>query len=327
MPVEDCETLESLFENADLSFIDRVVSEGFHQSGPGRPPRKPLGVFKALAARRLLHIESLRELERRLWEDERLRAICDIEEDESAYGRSVLSRFAQRIGVDRLQQVIDRLLVGLRRAGALKGRTVALDATFLKAYSRIDRATRLGYSDREAQVGRKGLGYNLHLAADADAELPVAYTATPANIRDISEAPSLLKGVGRALPGGVKHLIADRGYSSDPFRNEVRRRRMEPVIPYRANQHKGEKGLLRIDRHFKPHGPTRLKRLYRKRSAIERVNSRLEQHFSLLNHRARGLRSITLHIQLCIIAMLLNAQAAINAGKPSKIRSPTYFAN
>lgn len=102
---------------------------------------------------------------------------------------------------------------------------------------------------------------------------------------------------------------------------------MAPVIHYRANQHKGEKGLLRIDRHFKPYGPTRLKRLYRKRIAVERVNSRLEEHFCLLNHRARGLRNITLHIQLCIIAMLLNVQAAMNAEKPSKIRSPTYFAN
>jgi transposase len=313
--------------NSDLSFIDRLVSECFHQSGPGRPPRKPLGVFKALTVKRLLHIDSLRELERRLWSDGRLRVVCDIEKEEATYGRSVLSRFMERIGVDRLQKLIDHLLKGLKRAGVIKGRTVAVDATFIKAYSRIDTATHQGYSDRDAEIGKDGLGYNLHLAADTGAELPVAFTTTPANIRDITEAPALLKGMRRTLPRGVKHITADRGYSSDPFRTEVWRRHMEPVIPYRANQHKGEKGLLRIDRHFKPHGPTRLKRLYRKRTAVERVNSRLEEHFSLLNHRVRGLRNITLHIQLCIIAMLINAQAAINVGKPSKIRSPTYFAN
>lgn len=316
-----------MFENADLSFIDRLVSECFHQSGPGRPPRKPLGVFKALTAKRLLHIDGLRELERHLWCDERLRAICDIERDEAAYSRSVLSRFAKRIGVDRLQQVIDRLLKGLKEGRAVRGRTAVMDATFIKAYSRIDTAARIGFSDREARIGKKGLGYNLHLAVDAKAELPVAFTVTSANVGDISEAPSLLKGTRRILTRGVKHLIADRGYSSDPFRRQVRRRRIEPVIPYRANQHKGERGLLRIDRHFKPHGPARLKRLYRKRTAVERVNSRLEKHFSLPNHNTRGLRNMTLHIQLCIIAMLLNAQAAINVGEPSKMRSPTCFAN
>ena len=229
--------------------------------------------------------------------------------------------------MDGLQKLIDHLLKGLKRAGVIKGRTVAVDATFINAYSSIDTAAHRGYSDRDAAIGKKGLGYNLHLAVDADAELPIAYTATPANIRDVTEAPALLKGMRRTLPRGVQHLVADRGYSSDPFRTEVWRRHVEPVIPYRANQHKGEKGLLRIDSHFKPHGPTRLKRLYRKRTAVERVNSRLEQHFGLLNHRARGLGNITLHIQLCITAIPLNAQAAINLGKPSKIRSPTYFAN
>jgi hypothetical protein len=69
-----------------------------------------------------------------------------------------------------------------------------------------------------------------------------------------------------------------------------------------------------------------LKRLYKKRSAIERVISRLKEQLSLKNHKLRGLINITLHIQLCIIGMLLNAQAAINANKPSKILSITHYA-
>jgi len=71
----------------------------------------------------------------------------------------------------------------------------------------------------EAQIGRSGkgsgLGYNLHLSVDADSELPVDFTVTPANIRDIQEAPNLLKATWRKLPRGVKHLIADRGYSKN----------------------------------------------------------------------------------------------------------------
>jgi len=230
----------------------------------------------------------------------------------------------------RLQQIIDHILKGLKKVKLVKGENVAMDASFIKAYSRIEMKTRLGCSDPDARIGRSGkgygLGYNLHLSVDADAELPVAFTVTPANIRDIQEAPNLLKATRRKFPRGVKHLIADRGYSSDPFRAEVRKRRIEPIIPYRNNQRIGESGLLRIDRHFKPHGPARMKSLYKKRSAIERVFSRLKEQLSLKNHKVRGLINITLHIQLCLIAMLLNAQAAINANKPWKTLSITYYA-
>jgi len=102
--------------------------------------------------------------------------------------------------------------------------------------------------------------------------------------------------------------------------------RWKPIIPCRINQHKGEKGVLRFDKRFKPHDPTRLKHLYKKRSAIERVFSRLKEHLNLQNHKVRGLINITLHVQFCIIGMLLNAQAAINANKPSKTISITYYA-
>jgi hypothetical protein len=49
-----------------------------------------------------------------------------------------------------------------------------------------------------------------------------------------------------------------------------------PVIPYPSNQKVGEKGVLRVDKKFRTHGPTELKRVYRKRAAIERVFRRLK---------------------------------------------------
>ena len=52
IPIEEYETLESLLENADFGFINKLVADAFHQDGPGRSPRKPLGVFKAHLAKR-----------------------------------------------------------------------------------------------------------------------------------------------------------------------------------------------------------------------------------------------------------------------------------
>jgi len=46
--------------------IEKTIHTVYHQEGPGRPPRNPLGIFKALMTKRLRQIPSDRELYRRL---------------------------------------------------------------------------------------------------------------------------------------------------------------------------------------------------------------------------------------------------------------------
>jgi hypothetical protein len=60
--------------------------------------------------------------------DERLRAICDIAREESAYGRTVLSRFNQRLGARRLRHLVDKQVRKLIHHCIVKARTIALDA-------------------------------------------------------------------------------------------------------------------------------------------------------------------------------------------------------
>jgi len=60
----------------------------------------------------------------------------------------------------------------------VRGEIVACDATFIKAYSKRDpKDDSKGYSDPDARFGRteKGyrLGYKLHLAVDANSDLPL----------------------------------------------------------------------------------------------------------------------------------------------------------
>ena len=57
-----CSVLRSL----NLDNLEEVVSEAYHQEGAGRPPRKPIGIFKALIVKRVKQIPSDRELYRRL---------------------------------------------------------------------------------------------------------------------------------------------------------------------------------------------------------------------------------------------------------------------
>jgi len=324
------ETLETLFGKVDLSLAETVFNESYHAVGsPGRPPRSPIGVFKAHLLRRLRHIPSDRMFVRQMWKDPRLRRICDIEESEPPYGIAVLSRFKKKVGPERLMRIVDHAVEALVKMGRIKGETLAMDSTFIKAHSRRNLDNRSGYSDPESRVGRavktRDLGYRLHLAVDARSEMPVAMTVASANENEKKHSLKLFEKASRYVK--ARRLVADPQYSSQSLREAALRQGTIPVIPYPRNQMKGVKGVLRIDRKFKSHGPPELRRAYRKRVAVERVFSRLKNLTGLTQHNMRGLARITFHAQLSLLAMLFTAQAAVNTHKPSKSRSIRYFAN
>ncbi len=321
----------SILLGLNLNDIEEVVNEAYHKEGPGRPPRKPIGIFKALIVKRIKHIPSDRELYRRLWQDEDLREVCDIEENEKPYHPSQLTRFRNRVGVERLEKMLQLLLDELRKKKVVTGKKVVLDATFVKAYSRRDpKDDKRGLSDPEARVGRDGktygLGYKLHLAIDAKSELPLAVIVASANDNQKKPASSLFKKALNETNGRTKFLVADSQFSSKTFRDGLCDFNVKAVIPYPSNQMRGKKGVLRVDRKFRTHGPSNEKRLYRARSSIERVNSRLEEQVCVGNHRVRRLNRIWFHALLCLIAMLLNAVAAVRLGMRDKVRSMSLLA-
>jgi transposase len=305
-----------------------VLNEAFHpKDSPGRPPRSPIGIFKAHLLRRLKHIPSDRMFVRQLWKDSRLKRLCDIEASEPPYGIAVLSKFRSRVGPERLALIIDYAIGTLVKKRRIKGETLALDSTFIKAYSRRNLDNRTGYSDPESRVGRaakaKDLGYRLHLAVDVKSELPVAMVVASANENEKKHFLTLLEKASVHVSPG--RLVADPQYSSQSLREEAFKHGAKPVIPYPKNQMKGVRGVLRVDRKFRSHGPQDLRRAYRKRAAVERVNSRLKEHLSLERHRVRGLKNIRVHALLCMIAMLLTALAALAMQRPEKVRSLTLL--
>lgn len=324
------ETLETLFCKVDLSFAQKVLNEPYHPLGTrGRPPRSPLGLFKAHLVKRLKHIPSDRMLVRQMWKDPRLKKICDIEADESPYGIAVLSRFRSKVGPKRLARVVDHAIKVLVAKGRIKGEALALDSTFIKAYSRRNLDNRTGYSDPESRIGRavkaKDLGYRLHLAVDVKSELPIAMIVVSANENEKKHSINLFSKASEYVK--PKKLLADSQYSAANLRETALVHGALPVIPYPRNQRKGVKGILRVDRKFRSHGPQKFRRAYKKRVAVERVFSRLKNLASLTQHNLRGLAKVTFHSQLCIIIMLLTAQAAINTHNKCKSRSIRYFAN
>jgi IS5 family transposase len=189
----------AILSKLNLDDIEKVVKEDYYkEDGPGRPPRKPMGIFKALVVKRLQQVPSDRELCRQMWKDDAIRELCDLEAEEKPYHPSQLTRFRQRVGTERLERIMNKLLLELLKGGVINGETVALDATFVKAYSRRDpHDNSRGKSDPGAGVGRNGktyeLGYKLHVAVDAKSELPLAVIAAPANDNEKKHASALFQ--------------------------------------------------------------------------------------------------------------------------------------
>lgn len=85
---------------------------------------------------------------------------------------------------------------------------------------------------------------------------PFSLCLTPGNVSDVRAAELLSKGLQ-----GVKHLIADKGYDANAFREALRDQGTRPVIPGRSNR----KRKIRYD-----------KGRYRERHLVENAFCRLK---------------------------------------------------
>jgi transposase len=274
-------------------------------------------------------VRSLREMTRLLDADPRLRKLCLIKKKEAAYPRSVLSRFTRKVGEDKLARIIEEKVVTLLKQNDAKKVDAVLDASFIKAWStRHPTDNQKGYSDMEARVGRAGrtfgLGYKLHLSIDSATMLPLACVFASANQNEQKHSLNMVektKLILKQSEAKLRSVIADSQYSDGKLRNAVG----GAVIPYRANQKRNVKGLLRVDKKFRTYGPDEQKREYHKRPRIEAVYSFLKTQYSMATNKVRGLRNVASYALYSLLCLVLNREAAENIGRRDKAVSPTYF--
>lgn len=70
-----------------------------------------------------------------------------------------------------------------------------------------------------------------------------------------------------------------------------------------------------------PRGSISWKRAYNRRSALERVNSRIDQSFGFERHFIRGKWKMTARVGLALAVMMALAVGHVKAGRPKRMRS------
>lgn len=70
-----------------------------------------------------------------------------------------------------------------------------------------------------------------------------------------------------------------------------------------------------------PHGSPSWARGYNRRSALERINNRIDRHFGFEQHFIRGLAKMTTRVGLALAVMMAMALGHIQQGRPQQMRS------
>ena len=118
-----------------------------------------------------------------------------------------------------------------------------------------------------------GKGMKLEIVVDASG-LPLAMAPASANIRETKVLLPAVERIPVDVPAGTP-LIADKGHDSDPLRDALQDRGLEPIIPHRTNRVKPSRNDGR-----------RLRR-YRHRWLVERTNAWLHCYRGLAVRWAR----------------------------------------
>ena len=189
---------------------------------------------------------------------------------------------------------------------------------------------------------KKWFGFRLHLISDASYELPVDFEVTKATNSEVKETQKMLENMREKYSGKIdrcEYFLADRGYDSTDLIQWLTTEGISPIIDIR-NCWQGEetkqfrdshrcgfhpqyhdKRIFRIPSRTDPRIFTKVarnskkwKRLYKKRTSIERVNGRIDRDFQFEKHTIRGLEKMKMFLTVTFIIQLASAKAKIESG-------------
>jgi len=185
-------------------------------------------------------LHSIAHLRRELLRNASLRLLCGIPSPLAVPAEDAFDRLIARLAehVDDVEEMFTRMVMRLREEIPELGEHVAIDSTAIKAWSEGNRTVP---ADPDADWGKKSVsakgrmgwwfGYKVHLAVDTTAEIPLAYTVTPASEHDIKQSKPLLDKVEAQQPvGHLKAVMEDAAYDSGDNHLDIWQRGALPII-------------------------------------------------------------------------------------------------
>jgi transposase len=353
---------ELVFEKNDFSYIDAIVDpHRAHRAGPKGYP--PSAMFMALLLMYLKEIRSVLDLVRFLDNNPGwlrtlgLKRRVDGVEVYSVPDRTRFYRFARRVGVDGIVEILSVMVVRLMGQGIIDGKSVSLDATIISAWFKdcrtrkseehLKRCRHEKSKDRDASWGydnhddRFVYGYKVHILLDSATALPIGLTITGAGYGENRTVAWFVAMVLR-LGLHVKKFLADAGYDGNQTRLLViERLKAIPFIPMQTRSCKGsteeEKKTRRkllcyrfyaknfLKRWWIDPDSKRFDREYDKRTLSEQVFSVGKGSLNLDSLMHTGMEWATLHSAAICVVMLAVAKTAIEIGRPDLTRCTRNF--
>lgn len=281
--------------------------EGRTRRGPKGHPVEML--WRCFIAKHALGLKSTAGLIRTLHNNPFIAGACGIDSPDRVPHEATFSRFFAKLASAKflhlVKNVSRRIVQEHYSSLPAFGQRVALDSTTLKAWSNGGKTVKsdqdAGWSIKKGTHGPKEFtwGFKLHLVVDCESEMPIGAHVSAGNAHDVVRASNTLVQARESYPRfHPRYLMADAGYSSKNFLHLVHRQyRATPVVQFHPSHRrlKEKWGALLAT----PEG----RALAKQRQAVERCFSRLKGQRSLNHITTRGLRKVTLHSYLALIAM------------------------
>lgn len=154
--------------------------------------------------------------------------------------------------------------------------------------------------------------------------MPTAYVVAPANENEKRHFKKVSSKARERFPNARWH-VAGNQYSSKRLRRHIKEElKGNPVIPKRRDERRGA-GDFYVDKAFRCRGDAGMCRLYGRRTASERMNSRAERLVG--RNTLRGLGKVGGYVGVALNLMFLIAAASYRNGKPELARSIEYYAS
>lgn len=308
-------SLSTLLDSIDFSRVKDLIRCRYPSLvyNRGRKPHAPIAMLKAFIVKELIQISSRRKLANFLKKNVYWIKKCGFR---SPPHHDCFSEFIKRLGKDIFILVFNELVRQLKEMNAFIGNFIAIDSTLFKAYSHPQKGKQASDPDARWGIGSKKewvFGYKLHVACDADSELPLSFEVTPANRYDSTQYRTHLKDL---IKKNIKfrYVLADAGYDTKENREITEIIGAIPVIPVNPRR-LGKEHSMKND----------LMPCYKKRCSVERVFSRLKEGLGLKMLKVRELQKVVVHVAISLIAMLSVAVTAIMIGRRDFVNSISLF--